>query len=619
MCGICGFTGSEDRQLALRLAGLMAHRGPDHQGAWAGDGLSLGHSRLSILDLSPAGNQPMFYQPDTGMANDAVHTDSIREMPYGIVFNGEIYNYPALREELAVKGYIFTSTCDTELVMAAYDRWGEDCVKLFNGMWAFCIYDRKAGKLFLSRDRTGQKPLYYSTVGNQLLFGSELKVFMESGMRTANRDAMASYRLFGFTPREGTALKGVRKLPPAHNMIWDIHNRSIEKKHPYWERSYSSTLTDPEQAATESINLLGDSVRLRLLADVPVGAFLSGGVDSSAIVQMMRPHVSDLKTFSVGFDHEKYNESRWAGQVAKLLGTDHHEISFTAKDVLALMDKLPGYFDEPMGDSSAIPTYLVSSVAARHVKVVLSGTGGDELFAGYPRHREYLLLKRYNAFPKAVKSLMLLAYRLINKDPDRANKLAHLLHSPPDELYLKLFSHLFRGEQYAQELLDKVKHNFPELNRYGGLQSALAFDSRHYLSEDLHVKEDRATMAHSIEGRMPFMDYRLVELAAKFDPNLLLKGKETKYLLKKALEGRLPQNILYRRKQGFGVPLAEYMRAELKEKFEQVLFGINDGFFDKRELEAGWKKHQIGKSDYSHYLWGAVSYKLWLKHWQISF
>jgi asparagine synthase (glutamine-hydrolysing) len=351
-----------------------------------------------------------------------------------------------------------------------------------------------------------------------------------------------------------------------------------------------------------------------MLADVPVGAFLSGGLDSSIIVYFMKKYNPGLKTFSIKFDHDDFNESKWARMVADKFGTDHYEISFSSGDVKKLIDELPFYFDDPFGDASMIPTYLVSKVAAEHVKVCLSGTGSDELFAGYPRYKEIQLLHSLRKMPGFAKKAATLAYKMM--DPDKGGKLSILLTTKKEQqLYLMLMSHMFRnrGESGEAVCLAELEYYF---QKGSDLATVQYFDQISYLPDDLLVKEDRATMANHVEGRVPFIDYRIVDFANSLDRNYLLHKGKGKYILKKTFEGKLPAEIINRKKQGFGVPLVHYFRNELKSFAEEILFdsSAND-YFKKEELQKLWKKHQLGQSDYSPLFWNIIMYKKWYEMW----
>lgn len=616
MCGIVGFSGS-DRTALEAATRLLAHRGPDDEGLFVDDWVSLGHRRLSILDLRPAGHQPMFYDRALGAVSERLNPLAVAAAEVGIVFNGEIYNFHEVRAELEAKGYVFATRGDTEVILASYLEWGETCMQRFNGMWAFALVDRRRRTLLLARDRLGVKPLYILDEGGRLIFGSEVKVFLKlGGSRPVAPDSLAYYTAFGFTPPGATMLSGVQKLNPGEALVYDLAERRISRRFRYWDIPWPAPVSRSfGEAAVELRELLTAAVRRRLIADVPVGAFLSGGVDSSIIVALMRPAVADLKTFSVRFDHPEYDESPWSRLVAKQMGTDHHELPFSAADVRSLIDRLPDFYDDPLGDPSMIPTYLVSQVARQHVTVSLSGTGGDELFAGYPRYREALVLQRLRALPRPLRRLLVALYARAN--PDRARKLEGLLESADaGTLYLQLFSHRFRrlgdrlpGSSGAAQPLPREDASDP-------LRPMLHVDQSVYLPEALLVKEDRASMAHGLEARVPFLDYTVVEYANSLPPDFKLRGGEGKRILKHAFADVLPRGVSARRKQGFGVPLAAYFRGELRGFAEERLFEpATRGLVDEATVRELWAEHQSGRSDYAQYLWCILSFNVWYSRW----
>ncbi len=615
MCGIAGFT-QKNPEKAKKILDLLKHRGPDDEGVFSDSSLTFAQVRLSILDLSLAGFQPMFYNPSRGACSEKFCSNLMASAKVGIVFNGEIYNFKEIREKLLKKGYVFTTQCDTEVVLAAYLAWGNAFLNELNGMFAFALYDLENKKLLLARDRAGEKPLYFTHQNGFLAFGSELKTILAHDFqKKIDPNSLQYYLLWGYTPNENSILEKVQKLPPAHFLEYDLEKQEIRKIEKYWEIKFGEQYADYEEVKEKTYQLIEDSVRLRMIADVPVGAFLSGGVDSSIMVYSMRKFAKNLKTFSVGFDYEDFNESTWAKIVSQKFETDHYEIQFSAKDVLDLVPKLPYFFDEPFGDSSMIPTFLVSKVAREQVTVCLSGTGGDELFGGYERYSEYETLIKLRKLPTLFHQLGVFAYGF--KNPDKAKKLENLLQSPDNqELYLRLFTHLFRDKE--EIAVDKKQLNV--LKKYfsyeNPLTNALNFDQHLYLPDDLLVKEDRATMANSLEGRIPFLDHRLIELANQISPDLKIQKGEKKFVLKKMFEGKIPNEILYRKKQGFGVPLSHYFRKELKEFAYTQLFDFQDfDYYDKTLIRRLWDKHQSGKSDYSYLFWILINFNQWYKQW----
>lgn len=615
MCGITGFNWSDSIKIS-ELTETLKHRGPDDTGIFCDNNISIGQKRLSILDLSDAGHQPMFYDRKNGASSKKHNTELIEKSNIGIVFNGEIYNFKEIKNELNKKDYNFTSNCDTELVLAAYTEWGTACVEKFNGMWAFCIYDKQKNTLFLSRDRLGIKPLYYYESSDKFIFASELKPFFKAKIPfEIDNNALNHYFIFNCTPNDNSILSNVKKLQAGENIIYSLSHSKIISKKKYRTTKFGNNNLSLQKASSQLYKLLEDSVKKRLLSDVEVGAFLSGGIDSSVIVYFMQKYVESLKTFSISFDYKEYNESSYARLVANKFGTKHHEIKFTAHDIKKLIDELPFYYDNPFGDSSMIPTYLVSKVASNHVSVVLSGTGSDEIFAGYKRYKEYLTLLKLFKKPTAVKKIITGLYSL--KDTDKANKLRELLNTKDTTtLYFKLLSDLYRGNTPYKTYLSKIDNLKAYFSQDNPINNILNLDQNLYLSEDLLVKEDRATMAHSLEGRVPFLDHRIVDFANSLPVNYKLKNGTSKYILKKTFENYIPQSILKRKKRGFGVPLKHYFRKELKEYGESIIFDFNDfEYYDKKALREIWKLHQTGKADYSSLFWNIIIFNKWYNMW----
>ena len=615
MCGITGFNWNDNNKIA-ELTETLKHRGPDDTGTFSDKNISFGQKRLSILDLSDAGHQPMFYSANKGACSAKYKAELIASSKVGIVFNGEIYNFKEIRAELRNKNYLFTSNCDTELVLAAYQEWGVKCVEKFNGMWAFCIYDKEKNTLFLSRDRLGIKPLYYYQSDNKLIFSSELKPFFKAQVPfKIDADSLNHFFIFSCTSNTNSIIEGVKKLQAGENLVYNLSENKIIFREKYWKTNFSEQVISEKEASEKLYQLIADSVKKRLLSDVEVGAFLSGGVDSSVIVYFMQKFLPKLKTFSISFDYTDFNESTYAKIIADKFGTEHFEIAFSAKDIKKLIDELPHFYDDPFGDASMIPTFLVSKVAAKHVSVVLSGTGSDEIFAGYGRHKEYLTLKKLTKQPAFFKAFLVNIYKL--KNQDRASKLKQLLFTESDNLlYIKLLSDLFRGEDAVETDLAKLKNLEKHFAHSHPINDVLSFDQNIYLSEDLLVKEDRATMAHSLEGRVPFLDHRLVEFANSLPVNLKLKQKTGKYILKKTFDKLLPHEILHRKKQGFGVPLKHYFRNELKDYAESIIFDFKGfEYYDKALVRKSWDLHQAGKVDYSSFFWNIIIFNKWYNTW----
>lgn len=605
MCGIVGFNWENEKRIKL-LASLLEHRGPEQEGFHVQDGVSIGHKRLCILDLSLKGRQPIYNEDNTVCVS----------------YNGEIYNFERLRETLEKAGHKFRSRTDTEVLAHAYEEWGTNLLERINGQFAFCIFDKRKNIFFVARDRLGIKPLYYYYDESKFIFGSELKVFLKSDIKKRMRKkTLTYYLLFGNTPSEQSILENVEKVLPGSYIIYDLTTQKIKEYTRYWTLSFSEDLCAPESEITrEIVQRLDRSVKARLVSDVPLGAFLSGGLDSSIIVAIMKKYVNDLDTFSIKFDYPDFNESKYAKIISEKFQTRHHEIEFNAESVRDLISELPYYYDEPFGDPSMVPTCLVSRVAKKYVTVSLSGTGGDELFGGYKRYVELALLKQLNHLPAIPKKIFSSSVRMINilLQNDKLSKLQTFMGRREDTwmLYLKLFSYMFRDKEEAVEKLAEFDHLGKHFKYENDLTNALNFDINEYLPDCLLTKEDRASMAVSLEVRVPFLDHTLVEFAAKIPSRLKIKRGLKKYILKKAFRNVLPGKILHRRKQGFGVPLMHYFRNELKDFAYKEIFGFQMfDYYDKNFLRNLWEKHQKGNADYSRLFWSIIMFNLWYKKW----
>jgi len=434
---------------------------------------------------------------------------------------------------------------------------------------------------------------------------------------------MNYYLLFGNTPAEQSILENVKKVLPGTYIIYDLTAQKIKEQQQYWTLTFSQDKSISESDIKEQIvQRLDKSVKMQMVSDVPVGAFLSGGVDSSIIVALMRKYVKDLNTFSIKFDIPGYDESKYAKIISDMFQTTHHEIEFNAENVKDLISELPYYYDEPFGDPSMIPTCLVSRVAKKHVTVSLSGTGGDELFAGYPRYIELILLKKLNHLPAIGKKLLSSSLLVLNAllQNDKLNKLQTFLGKPEDSwiLYLKLFSYMFRSREEQTEKLAEYDYLKKYFKYDNDITNALNSDIHEYLPDCLLTKEDRASMAVSLEVRVPFLDHTFVEFAAKIPQKLKIKGTDKKHILKKAFSGILPKEILYRRKQGFGVPLVHYFRNELRDFAYNEIFGFDLlNYYDKNTMKIYWDRHQSKKSDYHRIFWSIMMFNLWFKKWMV--
>lgn len=634
MCGIAGIVSLSTQQSALgaQHAGLEAqvapmieaqrHRGPDDQGVWS-DGLcALGHRRLSIIDLSPAGRNPLSNQQGT----------------IWITFNGEAYNFGVLRNELESLGYRFRTRTDTEVVVCAYERWGVDCLKRLRGMFAFAIWDQPRRRLFLARDRAGKKPLFYTRAGGCFLFASELQALLAAPQvpREVDYSAIDSYLSWGYVPAPFTAFHGIFKLPPAHCLTLDMSKDEpavrIER---YWSLEYEPKLRVTEEEAAEGLReKLSEAVRLRLISDVPLGAFLSGGIDSSIVVGLMAGQ-SDrpVKTFSIGFKEAAYSEVDHARRVAARFSTDHHEY-VVEPDALAILPLLVRHYGEPYADSSAIPTFYLSKMTRASVKVALNGDGGDESFAGYERYLGNRIAERIRGVPGSALSARAIS-RVLPDLPDPINPRNRLRQAkrflsaasrPMAERYgrwVTFFDEQAKQQLYAKDLsarlngsrpADWMRSLFEDVRGLDAVDAAMAVDVRSYLPYDLLVKVDITSMANSLEARSPFLDHEVMEYAARLPVKFKLRGKQSKHLLKHAFSDLLPKETIRRRKMGFGVPVGEWFRGPLRKLLEDTLFSEQSarrGYFQPQAISRLVTGHVERRADNSFSLWNLLMLELW--------
>jgi asparagine synthase (glutamine-hydrolysing) len=618
MCGICGIFEYERREpiaqeLVHRMNQTIVHRGPDDEGIFTDAGLGFGFRRLSIIDLA-GGHQPL----------------SNEDGSMWVMLNGEIYNYPELRKDLEDHGHRFATHSDTETIVHLYEEYGEDCFRRLRGMFAIAIWDSRQRKLLLARDRVGKKPLFYAADSKRIIFGSELKVILAADgfSREIDREAVADYFSFGYIPAPKTIYGAARKLKPGHYLVASA--KGIYEKE-YWDISFAQVEQHSEAEWCERLrHELCVATRVRLMSDVPLGAFLSGGIDSSSVVAMMS-HLMKIPvtTCSIGFDEKEFNEAEYARELAQHFHTDHHE-QFVRPNALEVLDKLAWHFDEPFADSSAIPTYYVSKVARQFVTVALGGDGGDESFAGYHRYYYDQLENQRRAFlPLPVRRGIFgplgRAYPAIPRAPRflRAKATLQSMARSPLEGYfheVSLFredlkSRLFTGD-FAQSLGDydsrEVLQHYYDHARTDDLLSRIQYvDIKTYLADDILAKVDRASMAVSLEVRAPLLDHVLMEFAAKIPSSLKLRGKNGKYILKKALESVLPPQTMKRKKQGFGVPLGQWFRNELKDVAHDAIFSHDDGILNPATLHAIWDEHQQGVYDRSPQLWAVLMFRKW--------
>jgi len=626
MCGIAGLFDTRGKrdfspQLMERINNVQAHRGPDELGLHLEPGLAFGHRRLSVIDLA-SGQQPLFNE-DNSVA---------------IVFNGEIYNYQALTTELKALGHVFRTRSDTEVIIHAWEAWGEDCVQRLRGMFAFAVWDRNQQTLFLARDRLGVKPMFYALLGDgSFIFGSELKVITAHPdfVRSIDPLAVEEYFALGYVADPRCIYTGAHKLAPAHTLTIR-HGQPLPEPKPYWDVQF--TLSNPisaEDAVHELRARLDESVRLRLMAEVPLGAFLSGGVDSSAVVATMASVSSTpVRTCAIGFDDPKFNESAFAQQVATLYKTDHH-LEIVKSDDFDLIDTLAWLYDEPYADSSAIPTYRVCQLARKHVTVALSGDGGDESFGGYRRYRLHAAEERArNALPAGLRQplfgLLGRLYPKLDWAPRlfRAKTTFQALALDSTQAYLHsvsvlrldereaLYSSRFKRTLAGYRAQEVFKQHAAKSNITDPLALVQYLDYKTWLVGDINTKVDRASMAHSLEVREPLMDHELIEWLATLPSSLKIKGQEGKWLLKKAFEPSLPNDVLYRPKMGFSVPLAKWLRGPLRERLQQAVLGPQleaTGCFNTDTLQTMVRQHLSGQRDHSAPLWTLLMFDAFLR------
>ena len=621
MCGIAGYLNVQqpsDQALIERMTRILHHRGPDGEGYHLDGSLALGHRRLSIIDLA-GGKQPM--SDDSGR--------------YWITFNGEIYNFPRLREQLMKHGHRFATRSDTETILAAYKQYGENCVDHLRGMFAFAIWDARDKSLFLARDRVGKKPLYYHFSGTGFVFASEIKAILQyPGIeRAIDHSALADYLQLQYVPFPKTIFRSIHKLPPGFTLrVTTEADRLRLTERKYWDLHYEPDYSRSEQDWCELLrDKLAEAVRIRMISEVPLGAFLSGGVDSSAVVAFMaQAQTAPVKTFSIGFKEEDFSELQYARQIAEQFGTDHHEF-IVEPDAMEMLPKLAWEFDEPFADSSAVPTYYVSKLAREHVTVILSGDGGDETFAGYGRYPWATDMAKYDFIPPSARRILFGWPSALLPDGVRGKGMLRHLSKDPfgryagqvsqgDPSYFNgLFSDSFKTSLDEQSTGDRFLREFYDAcNSSDYLTRIQYLDTKTYLAEDILTKVDRASMLCSLETRAPLLDHELLELAARIPSSLKLKNGTTKYIMKKSLEGILPDNILYRKKMGFGVPLVHWFKDDLVDYSRDILFSTEArqrGFFNMHQIEKLLDQHQRAGRDLSPRIWGLLFFEHWCRNW----
>lgn len=626
MCGIVGiFDTTGQREIADSLLSQMNqtqfHRGPDEGGIHIEPGLGFGHRRLSIIDLA-SGQQPLFNEDNSVV----------------VTYNGEIYNFPELSTELKSLGHQFRTHSDTEVIVHAWEQWGESCVERFRGMFAFAVWDRNRQTLFLARDRLGIKPLFYSLLPDgQLIFGSELKSLkIHPGLpREIDPAAVEEYFTFGYIPEPRTIFKMVYKLPPGFSLTLR-REQTMPAPRQYWDVGFKSHESMSEQQAGEElISRLREAVKIRMIAEVPLGAFLSGGVDSSAVVGLMAG-LSDqpVNTCSISFGDPKFNESQYAAIVANQFKTAHR-VEQVDPDDFDLIDHLADLYDEPYADSSALPTYRVCELAKKEVTVVLSGDGGDENLAGYRRYRWHTYEERMRSMiPEAIRRPLFGTLGSIYPKADWAPRIfrakstfesmardtlqgyMHSVSILSNQMRSQLFSDKLKSDLQGYHAIEVFRRHAAKAPTDHPLSLVQYLDLKTYLVGDILTKVDRASMAHALEVRVPILDHQLVDWISGLSPDLKLKGKEGKYIFKKALEPMLPNEILYRQKMGFAVPLASWFRGPLREKVRTNLLSsemLESGLFNKQYLETLVDQHQSGMRDYSAPIWTLLMFHSFLK------
>ncbi|MEM9804834.1 MAG: asparagine synthase (glutamine-hydrolyzing) [Cyanobacteria bacterium P01_D01_bin.56] len=647
MCGITGYwsqpaNSEKMTAIAERMTSTLRQRGPDDSGTWVDEttGLSLGHRRLAILDLSPEGHQPMM--SDNGR--------------YVLVFNGEIYNFSDLRQQLLNLGHGFRGYSDTEVMLAGFCQWGvKMALERFVGMFAFALWDRQNRCLHLGRDRLGEKPLYYGWLGQTLLFGSELKALKAypKWQGQIDRGALALFVRYGYVPAPYSIYQGIYKLPPATLITFAQPGPSPQPQpQPYWSvvKTFQQGQASPFQGNTQdAINqlehLLSDAIGQQMLADVPLGAFLSGGIDSSTIVALMQTQSSyPVKTFTIGFHEDAYNEAEYAKAVAQHLGTNHTELYVNPEEALAVIPNLPSLYSEPFADASQIPTFLVSQLARQQVTVSLSGDGGDELFGGYNRYlwaesawrslgwipsgaKQILFQAMTRLSPETWNALFqkklnsFLPWKLQQQLPgDKLHKLARVLaFDSREDLYQKICS-LWLGTSDlvydAPEYVTNLTSRNSWWDEFSYTEWMMVMDILTYLPEDILTKVDRAAMGVSLESRIPFLDHRVVEFASALPLDLKIRQGQSKWLLRQVLYKHVPKQLIERPKVGFGVPLDTWLRHELRDWAEDLLSERRlreDGWFQIQPIRQKWQEHLLGHRNWQYYIWNVLMFQAWLE------
>ena len=618
MCGLAGFVESSTAaamgrdasvDLVRHMCDVIRHRGPDDGGLRVEPGVGLGMRRLSIIDLA-SGHQPLHNEDGT------VWT----------VFNGEIYNFRELRRQLQSAGHRFATASDTEVIVHAYEEWGAGAIARLRGMFGLAIWDSRQRTLLIARDRLGIKPMHYAESHGRLYFASEIKSLLcvHDLPRDIDLDALDHYLSFLYTPQDRSIFRQIRKLPPGHVLTWRDGVTTVER---YWQLPAAETFAGSEEEAVDELHgVLADAVRSHLLSDVPVGAFLSGGLDSSLVVALMaQASPEPVRTFSIGFDEPGFDELEHARRVATHCGTDHHEY-VVKPDALGILDRIIGHFDEPFADASAIPTWYVSQMARQHVTVVLSGDGGDELFGGYDRYIPHPRVQTFDRYaPDALRAVASFAASSLPHGARGKNFLRHVARNDRGRYVdaIRYFSEDEKPALFSEEVRQQLSADGPErrlarhFERYAQLPWAsqmMRFDAETYLPEDILTKVDRMSMAHSIESRVPLLDNEVVQFAAALPARLKIRDGRRKHVLKEVAARLLPRDIVDRRKQGFAVPLGAWFRGNLHEVFADTLLSsesLQRGYFQPRFVERLVREHLAGARDHALRLWQLVVFERW--------
>lgn len=626
MCGICGnfyfnTVKRVETSTITRMCEAIIHRGPDDKGTYVNRNIGMGARRLSIIDLE-GGHQP-------------IHNEDSRKW---VVQNGEIYNFQELRDALKQKGHEFYTKSDTEVILHAYEEYGEKCVERFDGMFAFAIWDADKEQLFLARDRMGKKPLHYLILNDQFIFSSEIKSILQHPdfKKEIEYEPIKNYLLYGYVPAPDSIFKGIKKLPPTHTLT--IDKSGDTKIRNYWNMDFRSKVSCDEEKIIDTIaQSLKEAVRKRLVSDVPLGVFLSGGVDSSLVLAMMCELLppAGISAFSIGFDEAEYDESKYAKSVADCMGVNHFLEILPPEKVLRDLPKIIQMLDEPITDPSIIPTYMLSNFTKKYVTVALSGDGGDELFGGYPKYYAHKFSNLYDSlFPSLLrKNIDRILYRS-REVPQKiiSDKIKRFLIglSYPSEIRNHAWISPFFPNEIDSLLTEKIKKSlsnayFSEVEEHAAMfrgeemiDKMIYLDTKLTLADLYLVKVDRASMACSLEVRSPFLDRQMVELAASIPSKLKVKRITTKYILKRVAERYLPKQIIYRKKMGFGMPLSKWLRGELKPLVLENLSEERiekEGFFNYPVIEELLNEHFEGKKDNSSRIWNLLVFQIWLKKW----